>query len=73
VRRPPARRRAIGSQTPIQAHSQSGERFEQFDQAPEQLSTNRERLGHRLVDVAQQLSGAIEQSFAGDGELDAVR
>ena len=52
---------------------QPGERLEQFDDATEQLSTDRQRLRDRLVDVAQQLAGSIEQRFAGDGELDAVR
>ena len=52
---------------------QPGQRLEQFDGASEQLSTYRQRLRHRLVDVAQQLAGSIEKRFAGDGELDAVR
>ena len=39
----------------------------------EQLTTDRHRLGHRLVDVAQQLPGSLEQRLAGDGQLDAVR
>jgi uncharacterized protein YukE len=52
--------------------NQSGEGFEQFDDAPKQLSADRQRLRHGLVDVAQQLAGSMEQRFAGDGELDAV-
>ena len=52
---------------------QPGQRLEQFDGASEQLSTHRQGLRNRFVDVEQQLAGSIEKRFAGDCQLDAVR
>jgi 5'(3')-deoxyribonucleotidase len=52
---------------------ETGQRLEQFDGPSEQLSTHRQRLRNRFVDVEQQLAGSIEQRFAGDCQLDSVR
>ena len=51
---------------------ESGQWLEQPGDAPEQLSSDRQGRRHRLVDIAQQLAGSLEQRFPGERELHAM-
>ena len=54
------------------AGEHASQRLERPRDPPKQLATDGERRRDRLIDVAEQLARAVEQSFAGERQLDAV-